>query len=188
MRGARAPVWIATVLGVGQLPVAPGTFGSLVGLALFLGFSHLGVALYAISVLALTALGVWASGIAEHHFGRKDDGRIVIDEVVGQLWLLAPLVVLAPLDFLGLRSSDSGIAGFSSWCLLLVTGFVLFRVLDIAKPGPVGWAERRFEGGMGVMADDVVAGAVGALLLTPVAYAAVIARLASDAGVGAREL
>ena len=146
------------------------------------------MALYAISVLALTALGVWASGIAEHHFGRKDDGRIVIDEVVGQLWLLAPLAVLAPLDFLGLRSSDSGIAGFSAWCLLLVTGFVLFRVLDIAKPGPVGWAERRFEGGMGVMADDVVAGAVGALLLTPVAYAAVVARLASDAGVDAREL
>ena len=55
-----------------------------------------------------------------------------------------------------------------------MTGFVTFRVLDIWKPGPVGWAERRFAGGMGVMADDVVAGALGAVLIGALAWAGVL--------------
>jgi len=102
----------------------------------------------------LLALGVWAADGAEAAFGRSDDGRIVIDEVVGQLLTLAPLLW--------------GVAGAvplarnPAW---LVTGFVTFRVLDIAKPGPIRWAERRFRGGLGVMMDDVVAGVVGAAVL-----------------------
>ena len=82
-------------------------------------------------------------------FGCKDDGRIVIDEVVGQLLTLAPLLV----------------AGAEHSLPWLVTGFVAFRVFDIWKPGPVRWAERRFRGGVGVMMDDVVAGVLGAGVL-----------------------
>jgi phosphatidylglycerophosphatase A len=107
----------------------------------------MGSGLFALSWLALLALGVWAADRVERIYG-EDDGRIVIDEVLGQLLTLAPLLVWGPASLVG-----------------LVTGFVTFRVLDIWKPGPVGWAERNFEGGAGVVADDVVAGALGALLM-----------------------
>ncbi len=120
-------------------------------------FSPVGPALFALSWAALLALGVWAAERAEHIYGR-DDGRIVIDEVVGQLLTLAPLLAFG-------RPSLGA----------LVTGFVTFRLLDIWKPGPVGWAERRFEGGMGVMADDVVAGALGAAVIAGLAAAGVFA-------------
>jgi phosphatidylglycerophosphatase A len=114
-----------------------------------LGSSLPALALLALSWVALTCLGVWAADGAELAFGRKDDGRIVIDEVVGQLLTLAPLLLAGAADSL-------------PW---LVTGFVAFRVFDIWKPGPVRWAERRFQGGLGVMMDDVVAGALGAVVL-----------------------
>jgi phosphatidylglycerophosphatase A len=97
---------------------------------------------------ALMVAGTWAAGEAAHAFGREDDGRIVVDEIAGQLLALAPLFALAP-------ASRTGF-------LALVTGFVAFRGFDIAKPGPVRWAERRFAGGLGVMADDAVAGALAA--------------------------
>jgi phosphatidylglycerophosphatase A len=140
---------LATGCGVGHAPVAPGTFGSALGVALYPLLASLGPWLFALTVLALLALGVWAAEEAERVFERKDDGRIVIDEVVGQLLSLAPLLVLgAP-------------AGWA-W---LVTGFVAFRCFDIWKPGPVGRAERSFEGGAGVMMDDVVAGALAALVV-----------------------
>lgn len=143
-------LFVATGAGSGYAPVAPGTFGSAVGVLLYLPLSALGPWLFALTSLALLSLGIWAADEAERAFARKDDGRIVIDEVVGQLISLAPLVLL-------------GVPAGWPW---LVTGFVAFRCFDIWKPGPVGWAERRFEGGAGVMLDDVVAGLLGAALLT----------------------
>ena len=107
-----------------------------------------------LSLAALGAVGVWASDVSEAVFERGDDGRIVVDEIVGQLLALAPLAV-AP------ASARAGLPEIA-W---LVTAFVLFRVFDIAKPGPVGWAERRFSGGLGVMMDDVVAGLLAAAVL-----------------------
>jgi phosphatidylglycerophosphatase A len=136
--------------------VAPGTFGSALGVLIFVLFSPVGPALYALSWAALLALGVWAAERAERLYG-PDDGRIVIDEVVGQLLTLAPLLF------------------WGASLTALVTAFVTFRVLDVWKPGPVGWAERRFAGGMGVMADDVVAGALGAVLIGALAWAGVFA-------------
>jgi len=100
---------------------------------------------------ALLVAGTWAAGEAERAFGSEDDGRIVIDEVVGQLLALAPLFTLP--------------APSRTNCFAVVTAFVAFRAFDIAKPGPVQWAERRFAGGLGVMADDVVAGALAAIVV-----------------------
>lgn len=101
------------------------------------------------------AVGTWAAGEAERAFGREDDGRIVVDEIAGQLLALAPLLALpAP--------------SRTSW-FAVVTGFVAFRGFDIAKPGPVRWAERRFRGGLGVMADDTVAGALAAAVVAALA-------------------
>jgi len=144
---------VATAGGAGYAPVAPGTAGSAVGVALYLLLADLGALLFGVTLLGLAFLGIWASDEAERVFGRKDDGRIVIDEVVGQLLTLAPLVALAPPS--ALRSPP--------W---LFAGFLLFRLLDIWKPGPVAWAERSFAGGAGVMMDDVFAGILGGLILT----------------------
>jgi phosphatidylglycerophosphatase A len=99
----------------------------------------------------LTAAGIRAAEHAGQHFGCEDDGRIVVDEVAGQWLTLAPLLVVP------------GAALSAPW---VVTGFVLFRVFDIWKPGPVRWAERRFPGGLGVMLDDIVAGVLGGVVLS----------------------
>ncbi len=150
----------ATACGVGYAPKAPGTFGSAVGALIFLLYFRLSFASVGSLVgliLVLTVLGVWVSGWAGEIFQKVDDGRIVIDEVVGQLIALLPLVLYAA------PSSELGGFAYFFW---VVTGFVLFRLFDIWKPGPVGWAERNFRGGMGVMMDDVVAGMLGGIVLS----------------------
>jgi phosphatidylglycerophosphatase A len=158
-------IGIATVGGVGFLPGAPGSFGAALAVLIFVLFSPWHPALLGLSWVALLALGVWAADGAEAAFGREDDGRIVIDEVVGQLLALAPLAALVH----GCGGWPISAAAFGGW---LVTGFVLFRCFDIAKPGPVRWAERRFRGGVGVMMDDVVAGALAAAGLAALLLAA----------------
>ena len=142
-------LFVATGAGAGYAPVAPGTFGSAVGVLLFPLIALFGPWLYLLTALALLSLGVWAADEAERIFERKDDGRIVIDEIVGQLLTYAPLVVFE----------------VSVGLLWLVTGFVVFRGFDIWKPGPARWAERSFAGGAGVMLDDVIAGLMGAGVL-----------------------
>jgi phosphatidylglycerophosphatase A len=150
---------VATAAGVGLVPLAPGTAGAAFAAAIFVLLSllprDLAAAALGLACAGGFAVGVWAAGVLEAATGRKDDGRIVMDEVVGQLVTLAPLLALPGwrpgLDAAGL--------------VPVVTGFVAFRVLDIWKPGPIRWAERRFSGGLGVMLDDLVAGAIGALVL-----------------------
>ena len=138
---------IASGFGCGFCPVAPGTAGSLAALVL-------GTLLMRLSPLALPAaivlacgLGVWS--VHTVGAGAADPGWIVIDEFAGQWIAMLPLV---PLTF-----SPKAIAG-------LAASFALFRLFDIAKPGPVGWADRRHDA-VGVMADDVVAGAIAAAIL-----------------------
>ncbi len=144
--------------------MAPGTFGSLFGVLVFGLVAPLGLAPYIACVLVVSLIGVWASDRAEEIFRRPDDGRIVIDEVAGQLLTLAPLVPLcAP------GSGTQTFGGVDLFFSLLVTGFVVFRVFDIWKPGMIRWAEENVAGGVGVMADDLLAGAVGALVLGAVA-------------------
>ena len=144
---------VATVAGAGLAPVAPGTAGSAVGVALCLALAGLGPGLYALAVLALLSLGIRAAEAAQRWYGREDDGRIVIDEVVGQLIALAPLAL----------------PGVGSPWPAVVTGFVAFRVFDVWKPGPARRAER-LAGGAGVMLDDVVAGALAAPLVAAVLW------------------
>ena len=133
--------------GAGLSPFAPGTAGSALGVQVFLALERLSLPVFALTWLALLALSIWAADQAGRAFGVTDDGRIVIDEVVGQLVALAPLV-----------------GGRASWPLL-VTGFVAFRVFDVWKPGPVGRAERTLPGGFGVVMDDVLAGALAGLVV-----------------------
>jgi phosphatidylglycerophosphatase A len=139
--------------GAGYSPVAPGTAGALVGVALYAALAAFGGLVVLAVAAVLLAVGIAASDVAERIYGHADDGRIVIDEVVGQLLALAPIASLATPD--AIRSPA-----------LLAVGFFAFRLFDIWKPGPVRWAERRFAGGKGVMLDDVVAGLLAAFCVT----------------------
>jgi phosphatidylglycerophosphatase A len=149
-RRAGPAIWIATAGGAGYCPIAPGTAGSLVGVAVVAGLAQLplsragSIAVLAAASLVLFALGVWSGGEAEKYFGRVDPGQVVVDEVVGQMltFLLFP---------------------HATWKWLAV-GFLLFRAFDIVKPFPARQAER-FPGGWGIMVDDVVAGLYGLAVL-----------------------
>ena len=136
---------IATVCGIGLLPKAPGTWGSLAALPLAWLLHGLGgpVAV-ALAMAVIFFIGWWASSALARRGGDHDPGYIVIDEVAGQLAVLAVI----PAD-----------------ALLYAMAFVLFRLFDITKPAFIGWADRRVEGGLGVMLDDMLAGACGALVL-----------------------
>jgi phosphatidylglycerophosphatase A len=168
--------WIAVAGGFGYVPRAPGTAGSIAGVLLFLLAVSAGTGLsssaflmlYGLGVAALGLIGIRAAGRAEVDFGCRDDGRIVIDEVVGQLVALTPLAVVLAFSMPRTPLSPSALLARDDFFLIfieVVTGFVLFRLFDVWKPGAVRWAERRFEGGLGVMADDVMAGFHAALVL-----------------------
>ena len=129
--------------GVGYIPLAPGTFGSLVGVALFWVLP--GVAI-PIAILVFTFAGIWAATRTEALAGRKDPGKIVVDEVAGQLIALFPLV-------------------FVKWSITTVMlSFILFRFFDIVKPYPANKFQE-MEGGVGVMCDDLVAGVYAAIIV-----------------------
>ena len=154
-----AALAVATAAGVGFAPIAPGTFGSLVGVGVFALIAPFGALAVALAIVLATGLGVWAAGEAEQIFARKDDGRIAIDEVVGQLVALWPLTLFAP---------DRALAP-----LPLALGFLAFRAFDIVKPGPVRWAERHFPGGRGVVFDDLVAGGLAGLAVAGASLAGI---------------
>jgi phosphatidylglycerophosphatase A len=136
-------IWIATGLGSGYFPVAPGTAGSAVGLALVIALRQTSLTTpgLAVCLAILTGLlfvvGVWSAGKAEKILGRVDPGQVVIDEVAGQV---LTFVATPRVTWIG-----------------LIAGFILFRAFDIVKPFPARRAER-FPGGWGIMLDDVVAG------------------------------
>jgi len=133
----RLALVLATAFYSGYVPFAPGTVGSVVGVGVYLALAASGVP-WAVpaAIVAVFAAGVWAAGRAEAHFRTIDPGPVVIDEVAGMLVSLAWM--------------DTGYAG-------LAAGFVLFRVFDIIKPYPANRLER-LPGGLGIMADDVMAG------------------------------
>lgn len=152
-------VVIATGFGLGFIPFAPGTFGSFLGVAICYGliqafkFEPIILLNSIIGASVLTALvGVWASTRSESLFERKDASQIVVDEVCGQL---ISFVFLAP-----------GLARVGGdWRQALVIGFVLFRLFDIFKPWPIRKLEH-LGSGLGVMADDVLAGIYAAIVLS----------------------
>ncbi len=140
----RLGLFIATCAYIGYVPVAPGTFGSAAGLAVFYAIRATGSAGAELALIGLLfAIGVWSSTVAERHFGGVDPGPIVLDEVVGMLITLAVL----PVNVYG-----------------ALTGFVLFRIFDVVKPWPAGRFER-LPGGLGVMADDGMAAIYGNLVM-----------------------
>jgi phosphatidylglycerophosphatase A len=128
---------LATWFGVGLIPAAPGTWGSLAALPFAWAIVNLWGALgLAIAVSLIFTTGCWAAGAVAREGGIADPGAVVVDEVAGQ-WLV---LLAAPFDP-------------AAWAL----AFLLFRLFDIWKPWPVRWADRRVKGGFGIMLDDVLA-------------------------------
>ena len=134
---ARPVMWLATGFGAGLSPWAPGTAGSLVGVALYLMLAGLPLPGYLAVVAVLAAAGVLVCERAGRALGVPDHPGIVWDEMVGMLLALAA----TPPGWLG-----------------VALGFALFRLFDIVKPWPVSALDRHVPGGLGVMLDDLVAG------------------------------
>ena len=144
----RAGLWIATSGPAGYAPVAPGTVGSAVGLLLYFLIARQSLGIQILATLVVTVVGIWAGNVAVAHFKRSDPSQVVIDEVAGQMVTL-----------IGLGSG---------WVTMLL-GFLVFRALDIIKPWPANRLEA-LHGGVGIMADDVMAALYGQVVLRVALY------------------
>lgn len=146
---------IATFFYSGLMRPAPGTWGSLAALpAAALLFWLGGLTLFLIAIPAVFLLGWWATAEETRGKDDHDPSEIVIDEVAGQWIALIPV-------FIGITHSGADmLALWPGW----VTAFVFFRLFDITKPGPIGWADRRGDA-LGVMLDDVIAGVFAAAVV-----------------------
>lgn len=155
---------LATLYGVGLVPRAPGTAGSLVALvlaAIILALPH-GWAWLALGVVVSTKLGIAAADRhMQAHGGGNDPKEIVIDELAGQwltftVWQLWMAVLTGVLN--GFSTVLIVLNEVTASPLYLVLGFALFRFYDILKPWPISLADRKLKGGFGVMCDDLLAG------------------------------
>ena len=129
--------FLAFGFGSGLSPKAPGTAGTVAAIPLFWLLSHLNLGAYTLAIVVTFVIGVWICGEASKQLGVHDHGGIVWDEFVG-FWITM-WAVPASLPW-------------------MVAGFVLFRLFDIAKPWPIGPLDKKVDGGLGIMIDDVVAG------------------------------
>ena len=140
----RAVLLLATGFSVGRIPLAPGTYGSLLGIPFCLVLAEIGLAVMVAAAVAFVLFAVWIAGKAERLIRIKDAPCIVIDEMAG-ITVAMLGVPLTPLN--------------------LTAGFIAFRVLDIIKPFPARYMDAKVAGGWGIVMDDVVAGLYSNLLL-----------------------
>lgn len=141
-RAVSAVAWtLATWFGCGRVPKAPGTAGTVGAIPLYLLLARAGQAGVGLAAIVSTFVGVWAASVVARQLASKDPQVVVIDEVAGFLVTMVPVHAV-------------------SW-QAVVSGFVLFRVLDSLKPWPIRRAEK-LPGGWGIVLDDVVAGVFGA--------------------------
>ena len=142
--------WIAFGAGAGLFPRAPGTAGTVVAVPIFLIIGGQPLWAYAFAVALVVGAGIWVCGRTARDLGVHDHPGIVLDEIAGFLVAMTALPFEWP------------------W---IVAGFVTFRVFDVAKPWPVSLADRKVGGGLGIMLDDVIAGALACAALHAVRYA-----------------
>lgn len=137
-------LWAAIGGGLGRIPKAPGTFGTLGAIPFIFLFDSFSPGWATLGIVTLIVVSIWICDRAEAMIGSKDPGCIVLDEVAGYTLAMAGMPVT-----------------FST----LAVGFIAFRFFDIVKPGPVRYFERRFIGGPGIVLDDIVAGLLSAVVL-----------------------
>ena len=144
-----AVLFLATGFNIGNIPFAPGTFGSIPGLVLSFALAELALPLAAACLVLFIAMAVGIAAKAEKLLKQKDPGCVVIDEIAGMA------VALVGLPF-NLTTA--------------LIGFIIFRILDISKPFPIRALDKRVSGGLGIVIDDVAAGIIANLLLRLVIY------------------
>lgn len=144
------PVYfIAFGFGSGLMPKAPGTWGTLAAIPLYLLIANLPLWLYSVLVIVAFAAGVWISERVSRDLGEHDYAGIVWDEVVGYLLTM----LMAPKGLV--------------WIIL---GFILFRIFDILKPQPIRYIDKHVKGGFGIMLDDVLAAIPAWLIMQALAW------------------
>lgn len=142
-------VLVAAGFGSGLAPRAPGTAGTVVAIPLFLLMQPLPLVTYLLVTTCLFIAGIWICTYTAEKLGVHDHPSIVFDEIVGYLITM--------------------IAAPEGW-LPIVVGFILFRLLDAVKPWPISWFDRNVNGGLGIMVDDVVAGAIAMAIIQALVY------------------
>ena len=141
-------VALATVGGAGFFPIAPGTVGSAVAVLIYFGTRHWSWPAQLALLAGITIVGIWAADVTAKALNREDPGPVVIDEVAGHL--------------VTLLMTGAGFYG-------AIVGFLIFRIFDIIKP----WPARQLEdlpGGVGIMADDLMAGVYGWVAVTGILW------------------
>jgi len=146
---------LATWFGLGLIPKAPGTWGSLGAIppAIFI-IQFGGLTAFIIALIALTPIAFWATAKYEDISKSHDAKQIVIDEVIGQWIALIPVFYCVGVN-----------------AIWIIAAFILFRIFDITKPWPISHFDQNVEGANGVMLDDIVAGLIAATILTGAFYA-----------------
>ncbi len=179
---------IATGFGIGYIPKAPGTFGSLLAFPLYIIMTYLvsmgkgGVrsisAFELINYLlmlttALFFLGIWAADQYSELHNKEDPKEVVIDEIVGQLLTICLVILLLP--YIGgesiMKFKEHGINEFKLGLYNLIASFIFFRLMDITKPWPIDYFDKKIKGGLGIMLDDVVAAIFAVIVQFFVLYA-----------------
>jgi phosphatidylglycerophosphatase A len=140
----KSVMFLATGFYVGNIPFAPGTFGSVLGLFLCYFLSKIGMLSAVLLTITFVFCAMWIAHEAEKILKTEDPGCIVIDEIAGMI-----------LTFVGVPFN----------LISVVAGFMLFRTLDIWKPYPIRFIEKKLSGGVGIVMDDVVAGIMSNLIL-----------------------
>ncbi|MGD9045932.1 MAG: phosphatidylglycerophosphatase A [Desulfobacterales bacterium] len=147
----RAVLFVATGFFIGTVPLAPGTFGSIIGLPICFLISRLNLLTAVICTILFILCAIWIAAAAEKALKKKDAGEIVIDEIAGLM-----------VTFIGVPFTLKTV----------IAGFIIFRAFDILKPFPIRLLERKVAGGPGVVLDDVLAGLYANLILRLAIYAA----------------
>ena len=161
----RVVYWLGLGLGSGLPRRAPGTWGTVGGLIIAIPLLSLGFIPFLILTILSCILGVWICGRTAELMQGHDDPHIVWDEWAG-IW-----ITLLPLSYIGI-ADDNFWQNVSQELSIfaIVFAFILFRFFDIVKPPPIGWADKRVAGGLGIMLDDIIAGIMAAVVWVAVMF------------------
>jgi len=141
--------FLALGFGSGLAPRAPGTFGTLAAIPVYIGLASLNVWLFIGATLLICIAGIYICGYTSRALAVHDHPGIVLDEIAGYLITM----IAIPFDW--------------RWMIL---GFVLFRIFDIVKPWPISWLDKKVSGGFGIMIDDILAGVFSLICLQLIVY------------------
>ncbi|OLF36780.1 phosphatidylglycerophosphatase A [Psychrobacter sp. Cmf 22.2] len=155
----RIVYWLGIGLGSGLPRRAPGTWGTVGGLIVAIPLLSLGFVPFLIITILSCLIGIWICGRTSDLMQGHDDPHIVWDEWAG-MW-----ITLLPFSYTGITVANFWQDISQSLSIIaLVIAFVLFRFFDIIKPPPIGWADKKVSGGLGIMLDDIIAGIMAAVV------------------------